>query len=239
MVAVNMAAVILPINGISTAQISDSYPNLFAPAGITFSIWSIIYLLLGIYVIYLFFQNKEKSKKFKEINKYFIISSLINSTWIFSWQYKYIWLSLILMISLLYILIKISNLIKDSSFSKNEKLITKIPFGVYFGWITIATIANVTTFLVSINWNGFGIPDYIWMILVLITGIIITSLTALKYKNIAYGLVPIWAYFGIYIKHTSTQGFNNLYPQVIATTIICLIILTITNFYLIFKKKAI
>lgn len=239
MVIVNMAAVILPINGISTAEISDSYPNLFAPAGITFSIWSLIYLFLGIYVIFQFFQNKEKSKKFTEINKYFIISSLINSAWIFAWQYKFIWLSLILMVGLLLSLIKISKIIKDSNFDRNNKFITKIPFGVYFGWITIATIANVTIFLVSINWNGFGIPDYFWMILILLIGLIITSLTTIKFNNIAYGLVPIWAYYGIYLKHTSNPGFNYLYPQIINTVIFCIIALITVNLYLILKKKAI
>lgn len=239
MVIVNMAAVILPINGITTAEISDSYPNLFAPIGITFSIWSVIYLALGIYIIYQFLQNKEKSKKFFKINKFFIISSLINSAWIFAWQYKVIWLSLILMIGLLLTLIKISNLIKNSNFNKNEKLITKIPFGIYFGWITIATIANVTIFLVSIGWNGFGIPDYIWMILILIAGVLISSLTAFKFNNIAYGLVPIWAYFGIYLKHSSSLGFNNSFPQIIYTLFVCLITLIAINLFLILKKKAI
>lgn len=239
MVAVNMAAVILPINGISTAEISDSFPNLFAPAGITFSIWSLIYFLLGVFVVYQFInKSKEVEKYFQEINKYFIISSLINSIWIFAWQYKIIWASLILMVLLLITLIKIAFIIDSSKLEARNKLISKIPFGVYFGWITIATIANITVFLVSINWNGFGIPDYIWMILVLFVGLVITSLTTIRFKNIAYGLVPVWAYFGIWIKHTSINGFNYMYPQVINTVLLCILILLGVNFYLIFKKKA-
>lgn len=240
MIIVNAAAVILPINGITTAQVSDSYPNLFAPAGITFSIWSVIYLLLGIYVIYQFFiKNKEDEKTFFEINKYFIISSLINSIWIFTWQYKIIWLSLILMILLLLSLIKISIIIDLSKLKGKNKFISKIPFGVYLGWITIATIANATIFLVSINWDGFGIPNYIWMITILIVGVIISSAVMIKLKSIAYGLVPVWAYFGIYIKHTSASGFNNLYPQIINSVLICIVVLISVNLYLIVKKKAI
>jgi hypothetical protein len=240
MVIVNSAAVLLPINGITTAQISDSYPNLFTPAGITFSIWSIIYLLLGIYAIYQFInKNKEDDKTFLAINKYFIVSSIINSFWIFAWQYKIIWLSLILMIILLVSLIKISLIIDLSGLKDKNKLLTKIPFGIYFGWITIATIANVTVFLISVKWNGFGIPDQIWMIIILIVGLIISSLTAIRFKNIAYGLVPVWAYLGIYLKHTSQNGFNNQFPQIITTLIICLAALIGVNAYLIIKKKAI
>ncbi len=240
MIIVNSAAIILPINGITTSEISDSYPNLFTPAGITFSIWSVIYLLLGFYVIYQFLnKSKDDEKTFLEINKYLIITSIINSLWIFAWQYKIIWLSLLLMIGLLLSLIKISIVIDFSKIKYKTKLITKIPFGIYFGWITIATIANVTVFLVSIGWNGFGMPDYIWMIMVLVIGLIISSLTTLRFKNIAYGLVPVWAYFGIWIKHTSVSGFNNNYHQVIVTILLCLLILIGVNLYLVFKKEAI
>lgn len=242
MVGVNGLANALPINGITTGELSDLYPNLFTPVGLTFSIWGVIYVLLGIYTGYQFFRSdksNEKNNSFNKINKLFVINAILNALWIVMWHYGFVFVSLIIMIGLLVTLIKIAAIINNSKFDTNEKLITKAPFGVYFGWITIATIANVTVFLVDINWNGFGIPDYLWMIVILITGVVIATLRTLKDKNIFYALVPVWAYIGIYIKHTSALGFNNEYPQVIATIVLSLIFLIGLNLYLLISKKAI
>jgi hypothetical protein len=242
MVAVNGLANALPINGITTGELSDAYPNLFTPVGLTFSIWGLIYLLLGVYAVYQFIRSeksKEKNEFFGEINKYFILSSVLNASWIIAWHYQVIWLSLLIMIGLLISLIKIAGIINKAKLIKNEKFITKAPFGIYFGWITIATIANVTVFLLDIGWNGFGLTDSIWMILILFTGVAIASLRAIYDRNIFYALVPVWAYIGIFIKHTSVSGFNNMYPQIILSVAISLGILIVLNIYLLFTKKAV
>ena len=118
-----------------------------------------------------------------------------------------------------------------------DKIFVKIPFGVYFGWITIATIANITTFLVSLGWDNFIFPDQIWMIIILLIGMVIASVTTIRKKNLAYGLVPIWAYFGIYLKHSSAQGFNNNYPIVIVTVMVCITIFVLVNGYLLLKMR--
>lgn len=238
MVVVNALANILPINGVNTGQASDSYPNLFAPASVTFSIWGLIYVLLAVYVVYQFIpKSLEKEKLIHKINIYFIISSIANSAWIFSWHYGLIGLSVVLMLVILYSLITISKTINSRNVPLNDKLFLKIPFGIYFGWITVATIANITTFLVSLGWGNVIFADEVWMIIILLVGTIIASITTVKEKNIAYGLVPVWAYIGIYLKHTSPLNFNNLYPNVITTTIICLLVFTIVNGYLIKKKN--
>jgi hypothetical protein len=239
MITVNALANILPINGISTGDVSDAYPNLFAPAGITFSIWGLIYLLLAIYVVYQFLPKKKKTEALiNKINLYFIISSIANAVWIFSWHYRLIGLSLLLMLVILYSLIKISALTNQKSLNVKDKLYVKVPFGVYFGWITIATIANVTTLLVCLGWQNFIFPDPVWTIIILFIGTIIASLTAIREKNLAYGLVPVWAYFGIYLKHNSPDFFNGAYPNIILTTIICIIIFLIIDGCLLFKKEA-
>jgi hypothetical protein len=240
MVVVNALANILPINGIPTGAVSDSYPNLFAPAGVTFSIWGLIYLLLSGYTIYQFAvwgsgNSKKRNDLFEKTNKYFIATSLVNIVWIFCWHYLYIPLTLLLMIILLYFLIKIADLLNQEKFSFVENILWLIPFSIYFGWITIATIANVTVFLVSINWKGFGIADDIWMIVILLIGTVIAVWRTLKDRNIAYGLVPVWAYFGIWLKHTSANGFGGLYPNIINTTIFCLVIFLLTNSFVLYQ----
>lgn len=238
MIGVNALANILPINGITTGQLSDLYPNIFAPIGSTFSIWGLIYTLLLVYAIYQFVpKNPAREKIIRSVNIYFIISSLANSAWIFSWHYKLIELSVILMLVILFTLIKISKITNTNSLALQDRVFLKIPFGVYFGWITVATIANITALLVSLGWKNYVFPDFLWMIIILLVGASIASITAIKEKNLAYGLVPIWAYYGIYLKHTSPLFFNNTYPSVISATMICILVFILVNTYLLINKK--
>lgn len=239
MIVVNALANILPINNLTTGQVSDSFPNLFAPTGLTFSIWGLIYLLLGIYSGYQLFSKKINSKLSNQINTLFITSSFVNSAWIFAWHYKIIWLTVLLMLTLLFILIKIADTLNSENLNLKEKILYKIPFGVYFGWITVATIANITGFLVSMDWNGFGLPDTTWMIIVLFVGLGIAVWRMHKDSNLAYGLVPVWAYYGIWLKHTNLDGFNNAYPTIITAVITCITLLIVSNATLILRKKMI
>ena len=243
MVAVNALANILPVNGISTGEVSDSYPNLFAPAGITFAIWGVIYLLLAIYTIYqLGAFNKNASDNIdcllNRIGVLFTISSIANCAWIFAWHYKIIPLTMALMLVILVCLILINLAISKAKLTTKEKLLIKLPFGVYFGWITVATIANAVTLLVSLGWNGFGLSDEVWTIIILVVGTIIGVLTAIKINCVAYALVFVWAYTGIFIKHISTENFSYQYPSIVTTTIVCVAIFLITIVYITISSKS-
>lgn len=241
MVVVNLLANYLPIGGVTTGEASDSFGNLFTPAGVTFSIWGLIYLLLLGYTIYQFgFDKKDitaqREKLFSNINKYFLITSVANIAWIFAWHHGMIWLSLLIMLILLVFLIKIADVINNEKYTALETVLVRLPFSVYFGWITVATIANITVFLVSINWNWFGIAESIWTVIVLLVGALIGSIRMLKDKNIYYGLVLVWAYGGILLKHTSAVGFGGVYPNVITTVIICIVLFLSTIGFLSYKK---
>jgi hypothetical protein len=219
---------------VNTVQVSNSYPNLFAPAGVTFSIWGLIYLLLAAYILYQsgFFRNNKNTAKVELLHKVsiiFSISSLANSVWIFSWHYHIIPASMLLMVVILVCLILINQAISNEQLTIREKFFIKLPFSIYFGWITVATIANATVLLVSLDWNGFGISDPTWAIIIISVGAIIGIASMLKYKDIAYGLVLIWAYIGIWIKHTSTSGFSGQYPEVITTVIACIVLFVIVE----------
>ncbi len=239
MIVVNVLANSLPINGIDTGAISDSYPNLFAPAGLTFAIWGVIYLLLGMFSFYqLGIINKNSQVSDELLNKVgmlFSLSSVVNSIWIFTWHYKIIPLSMLFMIALLVLLIKIVNAIREEDLSRVDKLFVKVPFSIYFGWITVATIANATILLVSLNWNGFGIAQPVWAAIIIAVGAVIGILTLLKNRDYFYGLVIIWAYYGIIIKHTTT--FESMYPSVILTAIICIVVVIAADIYAFVKKE--
>jgi hypothetical protein len=237
MVAVNFLANDLPINNRTTGAISEAYPNLFAPAGLTFSIWGLIYFLLGGYVVYQFTAGgRQKEELLKNINLFFIATSLANIAWIFAWHYDFIGLSVFIMAALLACLIKIADILRLKQLASREKLFISAPFSVYFGWITVAAIANITVFLVSIGWDGFGIADFAWTGIILIVGALIGILRMRKDKNIAYGLVLIWAYFGILFKHLSAAGFGGQYPAVIAAVIACLILFVFFTARIFYKK---
>ncbi len=242
MVVVNFLANSLPINNRSTGDISSAYPNLFAPAGLTFSIWGLIYLSLIGYLIYQFISfskegDQRKEGLFKKINIFFIATSIANLSWIFAWHYDFIGLSLLIMVVLLLFLIKIANILREEQLTSREKMFIYVPFSLYFGWITVATIANTTVFLVSIGWNGFGIAEFVWTNIILLVGLLIGILRIQKDKNIIYGLVLIWAYLGIMLKHLSVSGFDGQYPSVIITVAVCLILFIFFTGRIFLKNK--
>jgi hypothetical protein len=239
MIGVNAMANLLPINGMTTGAISDMYQNLFAPAGITFSIWGLIYLLLGAYTLYqfgLFGKGKIKDRKIEKISFYFILTSIANMLWILAWHYNFILLSVGLIITILYYLIKIADIINKEEFNIVERITVCAPFSIYFGWITVATIANITVFLVSLNWDGFGISPVIWTMFILLVGTIIGILRMFKDVNPVYGLVFVWAYLGIWIKHTSPTGFDNMFSEIIYTVITLIVLLSVGIGFVGYKK---
>ncbi len=208
-VVVNALATTLPINNKTTGELSDLYPNLFVPAGLTFAIWGVIYVLLAIFVIYPLIpsvrRDAQKVYFMKRIGPLFFISCLANIGWIYAWHYEIVSLSLVLMLilfgSLLAIYLRLN--IGKSGALKSEKYLVHLPFSVYLGWITIATIANVTALLVNINWNAWGLGEQFWAVAVIIVAIAIALSILFTRKDIFYCLVFDWALLGILLKRLS------------------------------------
>ena len=234
-VIVNGLANLLPIGGKNTAELSDNIPNLFVPAGITFSIWGIIYLLIILFAIYLakdLFKKEKTTKPFLEkISFFFILSSLANIIWIFLWHYEQVILSLLAMLvlfaSLLVMYLRLN--IGKEEVSLKEKLFIHVPISVYIGWITVATIANITAVLVTIGWDGFGVSEEIWTMLIMIVAAIITILMLIKRKDCAYSAVIIWALIGIYLKRIAYDPIYGVQTQIAYTAVIAIIIILIVS----------
>ncbi len=222
-------------NNKSVGEVSNKYPNLFTPTGITFSIWSVIYLFLLIYVFYqardVFKARKEEMPFLDQISIYFILSCLFNSIWLIVWLYELILLSLIVMIFLLLTLIALYLRlnIARGDLNKREKVIVWTPFSLYLGWITVATIANTTVFLVSINWDGFGIPPFIWTVIVIIVALILTLTILYTRRDFVYPLVTIWALIGIIIRR-----FDQYYDLAVVA-IVMIIIISVNMLFLLIK----
>jgi translocator protein len=196
---VNYLANSLPINGMTTGELSALYPNYFVPAGVTFSIWGIIYLLLVLYIIKSWFVTPGESGQVKS-NRYiwFILSGAGNAGWILAWHYKFIWLSMGLMLLLLYSLIRLYLI------TRSDHWPLRVPVSVYFGWITVATIANATALLVSLDWKGGFIGEPVWAILLMIIAVVLSSVIRLRFRDPYFQLVVVWAIFGIWLKFSSS-----------------------------------
>jgi len=248
-IIVNGLANVLPIGGKNTGELSDNIPNLFVPAGITFAIWGVIYVLIILFAIYLakdLFKKEKTTEPFLEkISFFFILASLANVIWIFLWHYEQILLSLlamlVLFVSLLVMYLGLN--IGIEKVSLKEKLFIHVPISVYIGWITVATIANITAVLVTIGWNGFGVSEEIWTMLIMIVVAIITILILIKRKDCAYNAVIIWALIGIYLKRMTDDPIYGFQTQIAYTAVmaivIILIISAITTFLQYSKKQTV
>ena len=239
-IIMNGLANALPINGVTTGELSDMYPNLFVPAGFTFAIWGLIYMLLLIFIVYQLIQAFSKSGNtdfIKKIGWFFVLSCLANSTWIIVWHYQFVLLSLLVMFGILSSLLTIYQRLDIGlkPIKTVEKALVHVPFSVYLGWITVATIANVTTLAVDFGWNGFGISEMNWTIIMISTATLIGIVILFKRKDWAYALVLIWAFYGIYAKRSILSV--DLYQPIIWTTLLGMSILGIVGVWTMIRTR--
>jgi hypothetical protein len=216
------------IGGKNTAEISDANPTMITPAGYVFSIWGAIYVLLGIFVVFQVLPAEKEKEYHVKIGSLFVLSSIFNIFWLFLWQFEYLAYSVVLMFLLLASLISIylRLSIGKSEVGIREKLAVHVPFSTYLGWITIATIANVSVTLVSVEWDGLGISQEMWATLVVIIALLISVLVIVTHKDIAYGLVIIWALAGIAAGQTGNQNIVTL-TQASAIVILVALVLSV------------
>ena len=223
-VVVNAAANLIPLNGNTTAQVSDAYPNLFAPAPYTFAIWGVIYAFLAGFAVYQFNAIRLRKKRsllsedlIRHLGTGFLLTSALNMAWMFAWQYRHIGTALVLMIALLVVLMHNLRVLQGVKRSRWDTVFVAAPFSLYAGWITVATIANAVTWLVSAHWNGWGITGWLWTALVVVVGAVVVVSVGMRLRNPVYIAVGIWAYVGLYVRHITT--FQMQYPVVVIVLI--------------------
>lgn len=194
MIYMNYYANAKPLGGISTGEISDKYNTLFTPSGFTFSIWGIIYILVGIFVFQVVINNLYITPKIDIVIYLFMISTILNVSWLFSWHYDRILLSAIIMILFLIVLLTILNRIQPSN------TLSYITFSIYSGWISVALIANISILITKYNISFFMNNQWFFFILILLVSLGIMISMFIKTSNYYYCGVYLWAYFGILMK---------------------------------------
>ena len=202
---VNVLASTLPLNGQNTGEISDRFQVFFVPAGYVFAIWGVIYIGWIAFTIFQYLPAQKENPRLRELGYWFVLSGVFNAAWLFCWHYNLFGLSVLVMLALLGTLIA-SYLKLDvgrAAVSSAEKWAVDVPFSVYLGWISVATVANITSWLYSINWNGFGISPQVWAVIMLFVASLVGVLMALYRKDSGYLFVFVWAFAGIAVKQSA------------------------------------
>lgn len=201
---VNILASTLPLNGQNTGDISDRFQVYFVPAGYVFAIWGIIYIGWIAFTIFQFRASQKESPRLRRLGYLFAISNLANAAWLFAWHYNLFGISVLIMLSLLGLLLAsyLRLNINRSSAKGAEWWSVDLPFSIYLGWITVATVANVTDWLYLVNWSGFGISAPVWAVIMLAVASVLGFGMAITRRDTGYLLVLVWAFAGIAVKQT-------------------------------------
>ena len=206
----NGAANALPLNGRLTGEISDSFKVLFVPAGYVFAIWGLIYLLILGYTIYQALPAQRANPRLRRTGWLFALGSLANGSWIFAWHYGYYPLSLAIMLvlfaSLLGMYLRLQ--IGQTRFSRLETATLAVPISVYLGWITVATIANLTDVLSWLGWDGTPLNPLTWTLILLGVGVLLAGAMAYTRADLSFLLVLVWAFAGISVRYLELPVLN-------------------------------
>ena len=233
-IAVNILANALPLNGLNTGEISDRFKVYFVPAGYVFSIWGLIYIGLIAYAVFQALPSQRENPRLRQTGYLVTASGMANILWLFLWHYEQFPLTLVAMFSLLGILIVIYQRLGTglTSAPAVETWTVRVPFSIYLGWITVATVANVTDVLYYLNWDGFGVTPEIWMLIVLAVVLLIAALVSFDRRDIAYSLVILWALVGIAVKHSAVSLVST--ASLITGALVAVILI-----YSLFRRKTV
>ena len=203
---VNVLASALPLNGQNTGEISDRFQVYFVPAGYVFAIWGVIYIGWIAFVVYQFLPAQKESPRLRNLGYLFALSGVFNAAWLFCWHYNQFGLSVLVMLTLLGLLIAsyLKLNVGREAVGSLEKWCVDIPFSIYLGWITVATVANVSDYLYLIGWNGFGLVPQVWAVIMLVVASLLGVLMTMTRRDAGYLFVLVWSFIGIAVKQSAT-----------------------------------
>lgn len=233
-ILINYISQKIPFNGQTNGEVSDKYHTLFTPADYAFSIWGIIYLALGVYVFFQALWASHDKQIYDRIGKWLIVSFVTTSAWLPAFQYEQIGLSVLIMLIILFSLIQIAILlVKDTSLDRRERGWLNIPFGLYLGWISVATIVNIAVLWKYGQWPLLGMNELTWLLVMLTVGFVLAIIIGHQSRNGVYILVFIWAYLAIAFKEGQSE---TVFTYAVSAAVLLLIV-AIFLFYRLYKLK--
>lgn len=225
------------INGMSQKEVSDTYPTLITPSASTFSIWGVIYLLLFIALVFMIVKHKEDrtERLIDTISLPFWAASVANIFWIVTFSLEWIGISTLLILALVISLSVLNGRLKAPDGLGQR--INVLAFGLYNGWLIIATVVNVAAFLVQQQWNGFGLDAGTWAVIILIVALFVTLLIQFRLRNAALTLPLAWASFGIWQEHQAAGKFLGQHPAVATVSMILAVIYVLVAIAVFIKNR--
>lgn len=205
--AVNVWSNLAPINGLNIGEIANTIFQevQILPANYAFSIWGVIYLGLLAYGVFQLLPSQRENPVLQRVDYLLIISCIVQALWVIAFLLRQFWASTLMMIGILLPLIGIYLQlgVGKRRVSRQEKWYAHIPFSIYLGWISVATIVNVAVALYNNDWNGWGLAPQGWTVIMMIVAAIVGALVALRRRDIAYPLVIVWALVAIAVRQAA------------------------------------
>lgn len=213
--------------GSDVGNVADDNPTIIQPAGFAFAIWGLIYVLIFIWIIKLFFSKNDQSAITERLKYWPIINFLLNGIWIIVFTQQWVIISTVVILALLFTLVKMHTIISVELYHWYDRL----PFSIYFGWVTIASLVNIFTAFSNYSIDSFlGMSELLWTIIAIMAASFIGIFTAWFFNDWLYPLVLIWPFFGIYMENGDV--FTGLNVSLAAASLI----LVITAIMIISKK---
>ena len=207
-IAVNALANILQFGGNTTGAVSAKYHSLFTPAGFTFMIWALIYLLLAAFVVYQSLPSQRENEALARVSAWFKVGCVANTLWMFTWHLEWIMVALLLIVLLLYSLARIyaSLGVVDDTATAGGRWFVQLPFSVYLGWVAVATIANASAMQAALGWNDLGLDAVAWTLAKIVLAGMIGAWALFRRRDIAFALTVAWAAWGIAAGQAATPA---------------------------------
>lgn len=209
-VVVNALANIIPFNGMNTGEVANQYDIFFFPAAYVFSIWTVIYIGLAIFVVYQLLPSNRSNTRLQAVAPWFVLNSALNSVWMVAWHYNAVLLSVLFMLGILTTLLVIYYKLRipDLEVSLHEQVCARLPFRIYLGWISVATIANISTWLFTLDIHPFGLPDPTWAAIMIVVAGLLAIAMLFRFRDIWFAAVVVWAVLGIMVRFPEIESIQ-------------------------------
>jgi len=233
--SVNILSNFFPVRGLNIGEIANTILQgvQITPANYAFAIWGLIYLGLIAYGIYQILPTQRHNSTLHRVDVLLIIACLAQIAWVYLFTLRLFWLSVVAMLAILlplmgaYLRLEIGKRV-----SREFKWLVHVPFSIYLGWISVATIVNIASALYISGWDGWGISAVGWTVIMLLVGAAITSVVAIQRADIAFTLVFVWAYVAIAIRHLYLN-----HPAISITAVVAAIVLAVLLVFSGTKRK--
>jgi hypothetical protein len=199
-VVMNYLSTALPLFGNSNKEISDALPNAFTPAGVTFAVWGPIFLGLLALAVYQALPA-QRGPRLDRVFWPFLLGNLLNVAWLLAFQSLHYGLSVVIMLALLGSLGWLYTTVRALAPQGREVWTLQVPTSLYLGWISVATMANITAFLVSagVTTGALGLGPATWSAALVVVAAALGSVFLLRFRDYTFALVLLWAFLGEFL----------------------------------------